>query len=214
MRKQATLRHLLIWMITVSAWALAVWGAWIPAKPVATRVLGVDMAEVVKFLPGVRAGQVSIWREGFLLPQVTLSLLLALHAWQPRWPFPRWVRVGLQGLAVAVALSMLPPPWSPTSLRAPEWRWQVRLILFCLFVAAAAPLWRYLPARLVDVLLAGLGMGTALVVVAQLTRVWPEFEGVYNVALSYGTGVWAVGVGATGLLVLLGEGWRHAHHSG
>ncbi len=214
MRNKGTLRLLIVWIVTVGAWALAVWGAWIPAEPVATRVLGVDMPEAVKFLPGVRAGQVHIWREGFLLPQVMLSLLLALHAWQPRWPFPRWVRVSLQVLAAAVALSMLPPAWSPASLRAPEWRLQVRLILLCLLVAGVAPLWRYLPSRVVDVLLAGLGLAAAFVVVSQLTNVWPEFERVYNTPLAYGTGIWALGVGSTGLLVLLGESLRHGHHSG
>lgn len=208
MRKGTWIEHLLL-VATGVAWTVAVWGAWIPHPAVALRVPGVDMAEVVKFLPGVRAGQVHIWREGFLLPQVTLSAFLSLHAWQRRWAFPTWLRVLIQVAAAAVALSMLPPAWSPASLRAAEWQLQVRLIVLCLALAVLSPLARLLPPWLADGLLAALGMASTLVVVSNLTRVWPEFERVYNMSLSYGVGLWALGAGTTGLLVLLGEGLRH-----
>ncbi len=200
--------RLLVLVLTGLAWATAVWGAWIPAQAVALRVSGVDMAEVVKFLPAVRSGQVHIWREGFLLPQVMLSLFLSFHAWQRRWPFPLWLRIVLQVLAAAVALSMLPPAWSPAVLRAAEWRLQVRLILLCLAFAVLSPALYLIPARLTDALLAMAGIATTLVVVSGLTQVWPEFERVYNMPLSYGAGVWTVGIGSTGLLILLGEGLR------
>ena len=198
-------RWLALLTVTGLAWAVAVWGAWIPHPAVALRVSGVDMAEVVKFLPGVRAGRVHIWREGFLLPQATLSLFLAVHAWQRRWPFPVWLRVLLQAAAAATALSMLPPAWSPALLRAAEWRLQVDIILGCLAVAALSPLFRVLPAWPTDLLLAALGLATALVVASGLTSVWPEFEAVYHMPLSPGLGIWGVGVAATGGLLLAGQ---------
>lgn len=201
-------RRLAVLGVTGLAWAMAVWGAWIPARAVALRIPGVDMAEAVKFLPAVRAGQVHIWREGFLLPQVTLSLFLAFHAWQRRWPFPPWLRILLQMMAAAVALSMLPPAWTPALLRAPEWRLQVQLILLCLAFAALSPVLRFVPARVADALLAALGIAAALVAISGLTQVWGEFERVYDTPLRYGVGVWGLGLGSTGLLVLFGEGWR------
>ncbi len=194
--------------ITLLAWAAAVWGPWVPDTAAALRVLGVDMAEAVKFLPRVRSGEIPLWREGFLLPQVVLSLALSMHAWQRRWPWPLAVRVGMTALAVMVALSMLPPAWTPTALRQPEWRWQVRLIGACVGMAVLSPVWRWLPAWLGDGILALVGVGTALWLAGTLPRVWPEFEAVYAQALPYGWGVWAVGVGTTGWLILAGEHLR------
>ncbi len=199
----ASWHEVLVWGMTAFAWAVAVWGVWVPGHSVGTQVLGVDMAEAVKFLPAVRSGQVHIWREGFLLPQVTLSLFLSVHAWQPRWPFSTGVRVILTVAAAAVALSMLPPAWTPAVLRAGEWRLQVMFILLGLLAAAVSPLGRYLPAQVGDVLLLALGLGTTFVLFRQLARVWPDFESVYNVSLTYGPGVWAVVVGVLGLVVLV-----------
>ncbi len=204
-RKGMVSAGLLLLLGTGLAWAAAVWGPWVPAEPAALQVLGVDMAEVVKFLPGVRSGDIAVWREGFLLPQVILSLFLSVHAWQRRWPWPWPWRLGMQALAFMVALSMLPPAWTPATLRAPEWQTQVRLILFCALMAGMAPLWRWLPSWLGDGLLALGGIGTGLWLVAALQRVWPQFEMVYNTPLPYGWGLWALGVGITGLLILAGE---------
>ncbi len=208
---QASLsRFVLFWVMlaTLVAWAVGVWGAWVPARAMGLTVLGVDMPEAVKFLPGVRSGQVRLWREAFLLPQVVLSLALAVHAWQPRWPLPVWARGGMQLLALMVALSMLPPAWSPASLRAPEWRLQVLFILGCAAAAALSPVWRFLPAVVGDLLLAALGFVAGGLIAAYLNLVWPEFAAVYNAALPFGVGVWGMGAGVTGLLVLAGAHFR------
>ena len=194
--------RLIVWGLTVVAWAVAVWGVWVPGQAVGTMVLGVDMAEAVKFLPAVRAGQVHVWREGFLLPQFTLSLFLSVHAWQRRWPFSRGVRALVTLLAVAVALSMLPPAWTPGLLRAPEWREQTTFILVALAAGVLAPVWRYLPYRLGDGVLLLLGLTTGVVVWRHVTRVWPEFEKVYHTSLEYGVGLWALPVGIVGLVLL------------
>ncbi len=201
---------MVLFVLTTLAWAGAVWGVWVPAPPAALKVIGVDMPEVVKFLPGVRSGQVQVWREGFLLPQVVLALLLSVHAWQRRWPWPWPWRVGMQVLAVMVALSMLPPAWTPATLRAAEWQTQVRLIGLCVFAALVAPVWRWLPAWLGDGLLAVLGLGAGLWLASAVQQVWPEFEAVYNISLPFGWGIWALGGGVTGLLALAGEHLRRS----
>jgi len=67
-------------VITYAFWALAIWAPWIPARGIANIVLGVDMAEAIKFLPGIRSGHIHVWREAFLLPQLTLSVTMAAHA--------------------------------------------------------------------------------------------------------------------------------------
>jgi len=202
-----------VWGLSVLAWAVAVWGVWVPGHAVGTQVLGVDMAEAVKFLPAVRGGQIPIWREGFLLPQCTLSFLLSVHAWRRRWPFSTWVRFLLMVLAMAVALSMLPPAWSPATLRSPEWRLQVAFILVALGGAILSPLWRYFPVWVGNTVVLVCGLGTGVVLLRQLPRVWPEFEHVYHTHLPYGPGVGAVVVGILGLIVLTWATWASSSAS-
>ena len=191
---------ILAW-ITYAAWAYAIWGAWVPARAVGNILLGVDMAEAVKFLPAVRGGQIAVPREVFLLPQWTLALLLSVHAWQPRWPYPRWIRAALHLAACMTALSMLPPPWSPALLRAPEWRTQVILIGSALAICLTGPLWARLPERWTDTALAGIALVVGGMVGHALQAVWPEFTRVYHHPLTYGPGVWSLGVGVTALLL-------------
>ncbi|MCB0079731.1 MAG: hypothetical protein KDE47_02315 [Caldilineaceae bacterium] len=40
-------------------------GPWVPHRVSGLVVTGLDLAEYVKFLPIIRSGQVSLWREGF-----------------------------------------------------------------------------------------------------------------------------------------------------
>ena len=192
---------LLIAWLTYGALAYAVWGPWVPSPTVANTLLGVDMAEAVKFLPQVRSGQISVHREVFLLPQMLLAFTLAIHAWQRRWSYPTWLRVLMQLAAVVTALSLLPPPWSPALLRAPEWRVHTALIGITLAVALFAPLWARWPARWLDRALGVFALLTGTWVGAELQQVWPDFIQVYHRSLNFGGGVWALGLGVTGLLL-------------
>ncbi len=200
-RGRGCLALCLAW-VTYVAWAYAIWGPWIPAQAVANRLLGVDMAEAVKFLPAVRAGHLPVQREIFLLSQWMLVAMLSVHAWQSRWPYSRWERALVQFAACATALSMLPPPWSPALLRLPEWRLQTGMLLSGLFMCALSPLWGRFPARWTDPILAGLGLIIGIAVGYELQMVWPEFTRIYHHSLEYGAGIWALGVGVTGLLLL------------
>lgn len=63
-------------------------GPWVDHRVAGLAILGLDLGEYVKFLPAVRAGATSLWREGFYLPLVAISLTLSLCTWRPdlRWP--------------------------------------------------------------------------------------------------------------------------------
>ncbi len=195
---------------TFVAWGIAIWGAWVPDRSVANTLLGVDMAEAIKFLPGIRSGRIRVWREAFLLPQLTLSIMLAVQAWQKRWPFPTWLRVGIQVIALMTALSMLPPAWSPPLLRAPEWRTQVLFILTGVAFSIASPLFQFISAKILDGLVALLGLVTATLVGSYLQTVWPEFTAVYHRPLPFGVGVWALGFAVTGQFLVATAGLKAA----
>ncbi len=195
-------RSLVLAWLSYFFWAVAIWAPWIPSKAVANTLLGLDMAEAVKFLPGVRAGHIHIWRESFLLPQLTLSAILALHAWQPRWPYPKWIRFSMQLVAFMTALSMLPPAWTPSLLRAPVWRTQTLFISLGVGLALLSPAARLFPIQLVDGFLALLGLGTATLLGGELQMLWPEFTAAYHHPLPFGVGIWALGLGTTVLLLL------------
>ena len=75
--------------------------------------LGLDLGEYVKFLPSVRSGQVQLWREGFYLPLVAVSLAFSLFAYRRELRYPRWLRLLFLAVAIVAALNLLPPAWTP-----------------------------------------------------------------------------------------------------
>lgn len=149
------------WLLPVSA-LLTLTGyfrPWIAHQAAGLAVLGLDLGELVKFLYPVQQGDIRLWREGFYLPLVAVSVSLSLNAFrrdamrlffggpaaQPQddarshpaygWP----VRIGLLSLAVAAALNLLPPAWTPRLLAEPEFRLQSAALLLCLALAAVSP---------------------------------------------------------------------------
>ncbi|MDQ1301293.1 MAG: hypothetical protein QG637_1214, partial [Chloroflexota bacterium] len=65
------------WIILIAAIALGLagyYGPWAPHKAAGLIVLGLDLAEYVKFLPDVIAGRVVLRREIFYLPLLAASL--------------------------------------------------------------------------------------------------------------------------------------------
>ena len=82
---------------------LAFWGyvgPWVDHRVAGLAILGLDLGEYVKFLPLVRGGTTSLWREGFYLPLVAISLALSLCTWRPelRWQqrVVAWLMIALQ----------------------------------------------------------------------------------------------------------------------
>src|SRR5512133_3728589 len=107
-------------------------GPWVPHRAAGLVILGLDLAEYVKFLPEVISGQMALTRELFYVPLFAASVSAGLLA--GRRTLPALGRALLALAAVPLALAMLPPAWTPASLRTPEYRLQVLAIALCLLM--------------------------------------------------------------------------------
>jgi hypothetical protein len=176
--------------------AVGYWGPWVPAAAAGLRVLGLDLAEYVKFIAEVRSGQIALTREIFYLPLIALSLSLSLLAHQPALRLPGWARWTLNLLAAPAALAMLPPAWTPALLAEPEFIKQSVAIAVCLALALLSwPLLRRLPAwaaAAAILILAGLAVFPPLVAFSSLA---PALDAIYGQVLPAGRGLWQMPLG-------------------
>jgi len=183
---------LLGWLLIV----LGYWGPWVPAAAAGLRVLGLDLAEYVKFIAEVRSGEIALRRELFYLPLVALSLSLSLLAHQPALRLPRWARWTLNLLAAPAALAMLPPAWTPALLATPEFIKQSLAMVVCLMLALLSwPLLRRLPAwaaAAAVLVLAGLAVFPPLATFASLS---PALDAIYGQVVPAGRGLWQMPLG-------------------
>ncbi len=185
--------------LRVARWALpcaallvlaAYFGPWVPHPAAGLVVTGLDLGEYVKFLVPVRSGEISVWREGFYLPLVTVSLALSLCAFRREFAYPVAVRALLLALAAVAALNMLPPAWTPGLLRTPEFRLQSGAIVLLLTALLVSPLLALLPRWLPAVLIPSLSAVTLALCVMQFNRVLPAIETLYNQEIRHGWGFW------------------------
>ena len=177
-------------------------GPWIGHPAAGLVVTGLDLGEYVKFLPSVRNGGLTLWREGFYLPLFTVSLTFSLHAFREELDYGWLMRALLLLAAGVTALNMLPPAWTPHLLRTPEFRLQTLAILFCLGVAAISPFAALLPRRItggITLLLAGLAIWLP---VQNFLRILPDISLVYNHAQHPAWGMYAMVVGLAGVVVV------------
>lgn len=190
---------------------LALWGyvgPWVDHRVAGLAILGLDLGEYVKFLPMVRGGTTSLWREGFYLPLVAISLTLSLCVWRPelRWqrPVVAWLMIAVQVLgAIAAALNMLPPAWTPQRMLTPEFHQQLAAILLCLAAVAFGPFLALLPRLVTGVFVFLLSAVAAVVPVIQFLRVLPQIATLYNHNLVPGWGMYLMLIGLA-MLVALG----------
>jgi hypothetical protein len=188
----ATALILLGWLLIV----LGYWAPWVPAGPVGLRVLGLDLAEYVKFIAEVRSGQIALTREVFYLPLVALSLSLSLLAHRPELRLPRLARWLLNLLAVPAALAMLPPAWTPPLLTTPEFLKQTVALGLCIVVAGLSyPLLRRLPAKLAIALIFVLAFLAVVPPLLAFARLAPALDAIYGRALPSGRGLWQMPLG-------------------
>lgn len=207
MRKLLTglLRHpLLPTFLALLAWLLIAagyWGPWVWARPAGLRILGLDLAEYVKFVAEVRSGQIRLTRELFYLPLVTLSLSLSLLAHRPELRLPPALRWLLNLLAIPAALALLPPAWTPPLLLTPEFSKQTIAIGLCLAAAVASyPLLRHLPGWLATGLLVVVAAPAAVLPIAYFAALRPALDAIYGHAVPVGRGPWQT---VLGLLLLV-----------
>jgi hypothetical protein len=185
------------------------YGPWVPHRAAGLIVIGLDLAEIVKFLPQFAGGEIVFPRELFYLPLMATSIGCSLLA--SRATLRRWLRWLLGLAAIPLALAMLPPAWSPAVLRQSEFRLQVIAILGCLLLVILIPLLRRFPDRLTLVALAVLAISAAALPLWCFLRVLPAIEGLYNHAIRPGWGFWANLVGFGGAAVAaLAEVFRPA----
>ena len=169
--------------------AFGYWGRWIAHPAAGLNILGVDLPEYVKFVPEARYGVIPINRLVFFAMPVALALGLILFA-SVRMQLSVWVR-GLAGLlAIPVALSMLPPAWTPGLLMTPEFRAQTLVIMALMAAALLIPLWKQLiPDWLRGVFFILIGL-LPLPALSAFFRLLPALEKLYNHPLKPGPGVW------------------------
>lgn len=171
------------------------YGPWVPHKAAGLVIIGLDLAEYVKFLPDVIAGRVVLIRELFYLPLFASSVSAALLA--GRRHLPRWSRALLALISLPLAAAMLPPAWTPAVLLQSEFRLQVVVILFCWLLVAAVPITRYLPNRLVLSIILLLSLAAAIAPAWGFLQVHPGIEALYRRPLPPG---WGFLIGTAGFL--------------
>ena len=196
-------------------------GPWVDHRVAGLAILGLDLGEYVKFLPQVRAGTTSLWREGFYLPLMAVSLTLSLCAWRRELYWPptcgsanglgelahdltrsalHWLLVALHVIgAIAATLNLLPPAWTPQRMTTPEFQQQAAALALCLLAVAFGPFLALLPRRLAGALILLLCLPAAIVPVQQFLAVLPEIAAIYNHPLTPG---WGMYVMLLGLLLL------------
>ena len=173
------------------------------ARPSAALVLTApDLAEFVKFLPEVRAGWLHIYRLAFLLP-----LFVATCALPPvitaRWlAFPGWARWPVLASVVPLALTLLPPVWSPTVLLSAEFRPQTIGCAACLGLIAAVRWLRWAPRHLLMALLLPLALAAPALALWQFFAVRAAISHAYASPIFAGWGAWTTILGFT--LTVLG----------
>lgn len=183
-------------------------GAWVPHRVSGLVITGLDLGEYVKFLPLVRSGEIVLWRAGFYLPLVMVSLAASFAAFQPEWPLRPWlrwaIRVLLLALATVAALNLLPPAWDQSTFTNPEFRQQMVALLICLGVMATSPLWALLPRRITAGAVVVLCLGALWFPLRDFFQVLPSIRELYQQPLGVGWGVYLMVFGLVLLIVVHG----------
>ena len=178
-------------------------GAWVWHQTAGLVILGMDLAEYVKFLAEVRAGTIGIWREWFILPAIAISLSLTLVATNRHFGIRWFVALPLLLISVWAALSVLPPAWTPALLMTPEFIKQTVMMAACLGLVVISPVFRRLPALFVGWLVALLQVGTAAGAVWQFLGIKPAIDRVYGAFQPMGWGFYLYAAGVIFTLVVV-----------
>jgi hypothetical protein len=175
-------------------------GPWVPHRAAGLVVTGLDLAEYVKFLHPIRSGEIGIWREGFYLPLVAVSLTLSLIAYRADLRYPWPIRIGMLMLAGMAALNLLPPAWSPPLLMTAEFRTQTVALLLCLGMAASSPFLALLPRIASGATILLLALLALIWPIANFLRILPALEAIYGHAIIPGWGLWIMALALVGMM--------------
>jgi len=176
-------------------------GAWVDHPVAGLVITGLDLGEYVKFLTPVRGGEIMLWREGFYLPLVAVSLVASLAVFRRELRYAWPARTVLLALAVVAALNLLPPAWTPQRMMTEEFRQQAMALAGCLAAMAFSPLLALLPVKGFAGMVAVLGVSAAVIPVRQFLAILPAVGELYNHPLTPG---WGMMLCAVSLLALAG----------
>ena len=190
----------LLLLLAVAAGVVGYYGPWVAHRAAGLVIMGLDLAEYVKFLPQVFSGPLVTRREIFYLPLFAASVTASLFA--SRRCVPIWLRWALAFLAAPLALAMLPPAWSPGLLRMEEFRIQILAIAVCLLLIPGVVLTRYLPDWLVLLIVAFLAMLAAIGPTWAFLQARAVIDQVYRRPPTVGWGFWTSLVGYFGAAFL------------
>ena len=191
-------------LIGVALALVGYWGPWVNHKTAALALSGLDMAEFVKFLPGVRAGAEFMIRELFYLPPLAAALCLALIGSNRLWRYPLWARMTMVMTAIVLAIIVLPPyPFILQALDSDEFRRQFLMAAGCLAVIGGTLLYRRLPRAVVAGLLIVVSLAGAIPALWQFFYIRSALDGVYGQPIHIGWGLWLT---VAGFLIVAGSG--------
>ncbi len=193
------------WLLLVGLLVAAVgssFAPWVDRAPATLLLTAPDMAEFVKFLPEVRAGSLVVQRLLFLLPLAVVALSLPPVV-AARWlVYPRWVRWLALAATLPLALTLLPPVWSPPVFLSDEFRLQTLACGLSLGLVAVSPWLKSVPARWLAVLLLPLSLAAPALALWQFFVVQEAVARAYASSVVPGWGAWGTAAGFA--LVILG----------
>ena len=174
----ALLRVLLAlgWMLA----AVGYYGPWIDHATAALTLSGGDMAEFVKFLPGVLAGTQDLVRQLFYLPPLAIVVSVALLVASERLAYSWPLRLAALLLSVPVSLQLLPPAWSLASLATPEFRLQAIALILCWLMLAGSWLLGRLAVWVSGTLTVAVSLAGVALPIWQMVLAKPAINAVYG----------------------------------
>jgi hypothetical protein len=181
---------------------------WVWRESVALQLTAPGLAEFVKFLPGVRAGQIQIERLFFFLPLFLAMLALPLFATNQTLRLPAWLSWLMRLAVIPLALASLSPVWTPAILIAPEFRLQTLLAVVAIGLSLAAPLLKSLPLKPLAILLIIAGSAALVLPYWQFSLVQADVVEAYQQPVSLGWGWWFTASGL--MLSIIGGAWAWA----
>jgi len=189
----------------VLGWLLAALGAafapWVDRAPAALVLTAPDLAEFVKFLPEVRAGQLAVQRLAFLAPLFAVTFGLPFVVSSSRVALPAILRALLLVASIPLALTLLPPVWSPAVLLADEFRLQTLACGLCLCLVVGSRWLRPAPFGPVAAGLSGLWAAGCILALWQFHTAQAAVARAYASPIVPGWGAWATCIGC-GLMIV------------
>jgi hypothetical protein len=179
----------------------AAFAPWVDRAPAALMLTAPDLAEFVKFLPEVRAGQLMVQRLAFLAPLFAVTLGLPFVVSSSRMAFPAILRWLLLAASIPLALTLLPPVWSPAVLLADEFRLQTLACGLCLCLVVGSRWLRPVPFGPAAAGLSGLWAAGCALALWQFHAAQAAVARAYASAVVPGWGVWATFIGC-GLMIV------------